>query len=715
MHFEISPDSDIALVRQVLTQAELELLGLFKITPRRAPSVSAPTGDLDQDRLLYELARRPRLLDAVARTTGAEIALWRHSLGAARDLQTRLLEVGEGPRVTAITAVCPATEAITVKLLLDSQKMRAHGTSIVPRGRRYGNGDEPAEFPSPVPEVKPGTDWHTVQLHGGDALVLPLGIQWFFEAGSTANVMLQYFGGAHDPTPGAIRPPAFAVRGSVHSVFAFDIRRPPPKSAHQSNAVAASIFPLTSAGSAILTGRSDVLNALTVSIVTNAMAKAAPPSPLRELLLVALEDIQIGADGLTLRAGEALYSPSGQSMALDLMPHGPGRALRLDWIGAPQGYADVLPAGRPPNRSASRSTTYLSKLCADTLVLTPAERPASQRGPGDVFAVLVDGTLRVAGSEIVAPALLVIPAGACLDMECAAAGKATLTIVEMTGQVRQLAAAPDPDLERNGGSEAPPVYFCIPLIAKSRAGDWASICRHLAATIGSIYAQTDRNWRIIVVGDDLPSLTAKLDERYTFIRMVGSGNLSDLAGMNRDAGHKRYIAETEVAARGGGFVMQTDADDLIERTLVDFVRRNNHPFGYVIGRGIVFDFARQRAAAVPFTAGPDIVFDQFCATCCVVRLPAGSAGAGRDAQMLVAMLWTGHDQLRETFYLAGRPLMPIPFPAAAYLRFTGQNTSVDNKNDPQKWLVEAMAGSALALDNDLIRAFSFRPLLRSLT
>jgi hypothetical protein len=60
------------------------------------------------------------------------------------------------------------------------------------------------------------------------------------------------------------------------------------------------------------------------------------------------------------------------------------------------------------------------------------------------------------------------------------------------------------------------VTFDTPLMARAVAQDWASVEHQLSATIGSIYNQTDLNFRIILACTDKSALNVATDGRLEF-------------------------------------------------------------------------------------------------------------------------------------------------------------------------------------------------------
>jgi len=706
----------------MFTSEECQLLAACRLEPDHIPSLIAPTGDLDQDRLLYEFARRARLLDAVATIVGDEIALSAHGLAAADQAASStdwMSSMGLG--VTALTAVCAPAESVRLRFAFNANAAGADldGVSGRTLAAPFGN-DVP---PTQVGVDNPLAEWETADLRAGDTLVLPSGTSWVASASASARILRQrYVNGlaGQAPNPPPTRPEtAIDLRGNATG-SALDFWAPPPKGRNDGIALARSQYSLGVPGSnhRVVVGRTDVSNDLVVTLHDAASPVGDEAPPLVESLIVALDDLELfdGGPARTLHRGAVAYLPALTFKSAFRVGGTRGRFLRLRWTGAPQGYADPIQAQiiAPDNGYA---TTYLSTLTAKCLTLARGERLPLELRAGDTFLVLLQGKISIAGEPASAPALVVLPVGVPVDVKCDDDVPALMTRIEMIGQVKQLAvvrgvtpATLSPDV---AGPDTPSVYFCIPLMARARANDWRTVCRHLDATLASIYQQTDPNWRILVVGSDAPDLTVKVDQRFEFLsaRTMQAGEGRD-AG-RRDSGYKRWLGKREVAERGGGFLMFCDADDLIERSVVAFVRRTNHPFGYIVGRGLLYDAARGRASPLPMKSALTRSFDQHCGTCGVFRV-AGVDPNGVDASDFhVITGHQGHPAYRSNMYLAGRPLMELPFMAVGYVRFTTENLSdlsdlpdAGERSSLKKRILAAMAAEPLRLDADTANAFS---------
>ena len=161
--------------------------------------------------------------------------------------------------------------------------------------------------------------------------------------------------------------------------------------------------------------------------------------------------------------------------------------------------------------------------------------------------------------------------------------------------------------------------FGIPLIAKASAGDWPLVERLLALTLASVRAQTDQEFRILVVGHDRPGISPA---SFDFVQAEWPPE--DVRGDNLDSGRKKTVICEHVLARGGGLLMFLDADDWVDRRLVEVARGTIAPgeVGGIITSGYATDVRNLRRIAIPHADLFDREFHRLCGSSIVARLDA---------------------------------------------------------------------------------------------
>lgn len=168
-----------------------------------------------------------------------------------------------------------------------------------------------------------------------------------------------------------------------------------------------------------------------------------------------------------------------------------------------------------------------------------------------------------------------------------------------------------------------PFTFAVALTPRMNAGNWALIEALLGLTLASALAQTDPEFRVLIAGHERPRLPA--DPRLEFLAVPWSPEPP--GPYNDDSGRKKHWLADRVLERGGGLFMVLDADDWVDRRLVEAARAVLRPdeVGGLIGAGLVADLRTLRAAPLPDPDVSDLAFHRFCGSSGLVRLRPDAA------------------------------------------------------------------------------------------
>lgn len=209
------------------------------------------------------------------------------------------------------------------------------------------------------------------------------------------------------------------------------------------------------------------------------------------------------------------------------------------------------------------------------------------------------------------------------------------------------------------------VNFCIPLLPKARAQDWATVCELLEQTLTSLDGQSNRNFRVIMAVHDVPDL--KRDYDFEIRMLEAKWAVEDTSSDKlRDKRRKKIMLYQEVRAVGGGFAMQLDADDLVSSRLVNYVLEQDDPNGYIVDRGYAFDWSARSLAPIPGVFSKS--FDSVCGSCAIIRYAPEDLPMPRDQdKSRLYYQLKQHAHYAEVMESFGRPLSHIPFPGAVYV------------------------------------------------
>jgi hypothetical protein len=231
--------------------------------------------------------------------------------------------------------------------------------------------------------------------------------------------------------------------------------------------------------------------------------------------------------------------------------------------------------------------------------------------------------------------------------------------------------------------------FAVPLIAKKRAPDWDRVLTDLRMTVTSLLNQTDPHFRILIGTNDDIKGTLPRDRRVKTIKIEEGPGLTEGSRQQRghhDAGHKKSVLTGHGARHGARFIMYVDADDLISNRLVDIVRSNDHPSGYILRRGFVMNCRTGLVLSCPCDHITGVEgFDGFCGSSIILTYPATSED---DPYWHLKIMSEGHHKARSAFIRSGSPALDLHEELAIYRLNTGVNASQHNDNEKSRldWL-----------------------------
>ena len=218
-----------------------------------------------------------------------------------------------------------------------------------------------------------------------------------------------------------------------------------------------------------------------------------------------------------------------------------------------------------------------------------------------------------------------------------------------------------------------PFLFAIPLRSRAASRDWRRVCSLLSRTLASILGQSDHSFRIAVGCHELPELTIPPDPRVAFLQ-TSMAIPTNLYEQMDDKRRKRRLALAYLRALGGGYVMPVDADDLVSRRLVHYVRVKPPQFGYIVNKGYELD---DRTGLVKYAPR----FNHFCGSSAIFRFSVEDLPSSEeDGREYVADMFQNHTQWKDVGEKLERPLQDLPIRGAMYVTNNGENHLVLSNN-----------------------------------
>ncbi|WP_455617996.1 hypothetical protein [Eisenbergiella sp.] len=230
------------------------------------------------------------------------------------------------------------------------------------------------------------------------------------------------------------------------------------------------------------------------------------------------------------------------------------------------------------------------------------------------------------------------------------------------------------------------IYFGIPLRSKAASKDWNKVTMFFNRTLWSVYNQTDPNFKILVACHDLPQLTHEYDNRVEFLQ-VSSPIPTTKEEMMLDKGHKVHTIGMKVREYGGGFTMMVDADDLQSNRIAAYVNSHQNANGFLSRNGYYYHFGDKfikkghkfpngSSTIVNYSVDdlPDSYYDHMVTS----------------ENTNPHIIRKKHGDIPKICGELGRPLENLPFIASIYVRETGDNHSLINKDESRFRVLEQM-------------------------
>ena len=236
------------------------------------------------------------------------------------------------------------------------------------------------------------------------------------------------------------------------------------------------------------------------------------------------------------------------------------------------------------------------------------------------------------------------------------------------------------------------MFFSIPFASRIDEASWELKDRLLGYTLRSILRQTDPNFTVLLACHDRPTCQEMTDARVEFIK-ADFERATDPSQFMADKSRKRRLTANIVKARGGGYVVMQDGDDILSRNLVNFFRETNSPHGYIYPTGYVMDFATHFIAPVPGAWRK--TFDRVCGSSAAIYFAPEDIGAYFAPEDIGGakpyfQLFSQHSRWAGTASGQGRPLTEVPFPACIYMQNTSANLSAQLEQRSEERVAKLM-------------------------
>ena len=221
------------------------------------------------------------------------------------------------------------------------------------------------------------------------------------------------------------------------------------------------------------------------------------------------------------------------------------------------------------------------------------------------------------------------------------------------------------------------IVFIVPLKSRTIATSWDRVSQLLERTLRSICSQSDENYRVVVVCNQLPNI------KYSNQKIEFS--IVDFSPKKQnDARKTRIVNENDKALRinvglevakqhSPTHIMVVDADDCISNKIAEFVNTTISNHGWYVTKGY---FYREKSK---YLIKKNNDFQLVCGTALILRPDV----LHQWMQKKDGYLHFRHEKTN----IGDIALSPLPFPAAVYCISNGENFHMTSSR--QKTLIRS--------------------------
>lgn len=212
------------------------------------------------------------------------------------------------------------------------------------------------------------------------------------------------------------------------------------------------------------------------------------------------------------------------------------------------------------------------------------------------------------------------------------------------------------------------IVFIVPLKSKQVSKDWIRVSKLLERCVRSIVNQTSENFKLVIVCHERPDIQVEHSSiNYVHADFsppkLGQPNLVNL--MDKDKNNKMLLGLEYAQQMNPSHVMFVDADDCISCRIADFVSCNSCVDGWFLNSGYIYQDGSNRIFYKKknfyWLSGTSHII-KYSLLC---NESINSIYNHSDYAL--------HQHIVKIMEESSNPLIPLPFPGAAYITENGEN------------------------------------------
>ena len=210
------------------------------------------------------------------------------------------------------------------------------------------------------------------------------------------------------------------------------------------------------------------------------------------------------------------------------------------------------------------------------------------------------------------------------------------------------------------------ILFIVPLVSPEVAYSWNRACQLCERTLRSICNQTSPHFKVVVVCNQIPEINFN-HPNITYLQINLPIPEITKEAKTLDRGYKAFKGLQQASSSSFSHAMIVDADDCINKHLVEFIMQNKHCDGWFIQRGYVYPEGKKIIYKTK-------KFYRICGSCNIIKYHLYDLQKKHiQDKDFIYQYYGGHKPILRKLAEQSILIEPLPFDGAVYTVNNGEN------------------------------------------
>ena len=210
------------------------------------------------------------------------------------------------------------------------------------------------------------------------------------------------------------------------------------------------------------------------------------------------------------------------------------------------------------------------------------------------------------------------------------------------------------------------ILFIVPLVSPEVAYSWDRACQLCERTLRSICNQTSPHFKVVVVCNQIPEINFN-HPNIKYLKIALPIPELTKEGKTLDRGYKVLHGVQQAWGTKFSHVMIVDADDCINKHLVEFIMQNKHCDGWFVQKGYVYPEGKNLIYKTE-------KFYRICGSCTIIKYHLYDLETKHiQDRNFIYQYYGKHKPILRKLAEQSISIKPLPFDGAIYTVNNGEN------------------------------------------